>query len=646
MAQIFNVQKARADGIPEEQIRSYILQNNLKASEPLKPTTVAQKGGAFLNSLAKPFYRMPTGATYELARAIASKSDPDVYLKTQNPFLTEDQLSRKGAASRTAKDAASIASWGVPIGKATKLGTPLGKVAIPALSATKGGAVAGLLQGLSADNVTPGGVLTSAVTGGVTGGVLNKILGGAGNISNKADDLALNMKKGVIKPEVKGPQGFSEEFDLVKFARDEVKAKGTPQNMRKLNMNFYNKNIEDLKNTFNKSNVTIPKGKVMTELTDLVEQGTFYRGNKADQNLLNNELKILLRDAVEQTKGGQPRINGTKLSLFKEKLARGIPDSAWKDSTVSDKVGVRMDLYKAINKLIDSTPGWESISKINSKLSKSHDLSAALLKVGKESARVPFIGTRFNAAPLKALQDAGASGVSKVSNATGKLEPLLKMLNSPTAVKAGAVGASNIVNAPQQDQNMPIGNTYNSSQTQQVEQPQQGITDQQLMMLILSDPKNASLYEKIAELSKGGAGGDMDSALVALNQLENLYFDNNSGKDLSLGDRSVGVGGLIARGGRAAQKTVDQEYTDRLNTYNTTKSFLIGVLNKAREAGVLNEGEYQTMVENMPNEYSTKTQAQNYFNEIRKYLQTKGGGASNTGSPYEILQNAGIDLGL
>lgn len=644
MAQIFNVQKARADGISEEEIRSYILQNNLKASEPLKPTTIAQKGGAFLNSLAKPFYRMPAGATYELARAIASKSDPDIYLKTQNPFLTEDQLSRKGAASRTAKDVAAIASWGVPIGKAAKLG----KATIPALSATKGGALAGLLQGLSADQVTPGGVVASTLTGGVTGGVLNKILGGgAGKVGSKSEELALNMKKGVIRPEIKGPRGFSEEFDLVKFARDEVKAKGTPQNMRKLNMNFYDKNIEELKNTFNNSNVTLPKGKVLTDLTDLVEQGTFYRGNTADKDLLNNELKILFRDAVEQTKGGKPRIDGTKLSLFKEKLARGIPDKAWKESTVSDKVGVRIDLYRAINNLIDSTPGWENISNINSKLAKSHDLSAALLKAGKETARIPFVGTRFNAAPLKASQDAVASGISKVGSGVGRLDPLLQRLNSPAVVKAGVVGASNVINTPQQEQTGSMDGSYNNLQTPQTGQTQQGITDQQLMMLILSDPKNASLYEKIAELSKGGSGGDMEPALVALNQLENLYFDNGSGKDLSIGNKSVGVRGAVARVGRATQKTLNQEYVDRLNTYNTTKSFLIGVLNKAREAGVLNEGEYQTMVENMPNEYSTKVQAQNYFNEIRKYLQTKGGGTTtSTPSPYEALQNAGIDLGL
>lgn len=161
------------------------------------------------------------------------------------------------------------------------------------------------------------------------------------------------------------------------------------------------------------------------------------------------------------------------------------------------------------------------------------------------------------------------------------------------------------------------------------QQNQPTISKDELILLSLLDPKNASTYKTLYDLSGGDKKEDVktNDAIIALDQLQNIYFGDKTKKEgsLSIGKQNVGLGGILPRLGTEGKKLTDQNYVDRLKTYDTTKSFLIGILNQARGAGVLNEGEYQTMVANMPNEYSTDAQATNYFTEVRNFLKAKMG---------------------
>lgn len=103
-------------------------------------------------------------------------------------------------------------------------------------------------------------------------------------------------------------------------------------------------------------------------------------------------------------------------------------------------------------------------------------------------------------------------------------------------------------------------------------------------------------------------------------------------KSLSVGKNTVGLPGLLSRGGREVQLKTDQDYVDRLTAYKNMSSFAAGLLNQARGAGILNAGEYEVMQQNMPNEFSSEKAAQSWFNNMRdiiKRMNASGVSSSN-----------------
>lgn len=121
---------------------------------------------------------------------------------------------------------------------------------------------------------------------------------------------------------------------------------------------------------------------------------------------------------------------------------------------------------------------------------------------------------------------------------------------------------------------------------------------------------------------------------VAIDELERLYAPG-TGQSLSRGEKTTGLGGLISKATTAGKKVTSQEYSDRLEAYNQQRAIAVGMINKAREAGVLNEGEYEVMVQNMPNEWTSEKVAQEWFANIRKMLRGRGSSGS---AIYQIVQ--------
>lgn len=104
-----------------------------------------------------------------------------------------------------------------------------------------------------------------------------------------------------------------------------------------------------------------------------------------------------------------------------------------------------------------------------------------------------------------------------------------------------------------------------------------------------------------------------------LKVMEDLYFPA-TGKSLSLGDKTVGVTGVLKMGGRAVGKITNQELADKIKSYENMRSLAAGLVNQARGAGVLNAGEYEIMMANMPTEYSSEKAAKDWFANIREML--------------------------
>lgn len=135
--------------------------------------------------------------------------------------------------------------------------------------------------------------------------------------------------------------------------------------------------------------------------------------------------------------------------------------------------------------------------------------------------------------------------------------------------------------------------------------------------------------EANAVLSLLGMDKEEDSEEVglldnAINELERLYGAGTE-SSLSRGDYNTGLGGLASSIGIGFNKAFNQDFMDRKASYDQQRALAVGIINKAREAGVLNEGEYLTMIENMPNERTTEKVARDWFNNARRLLSRKKG---------------------
>jgi len=151
-------------------------------------------------------------------------------------------------------------------------------------------------------------------------------------------------------------------------------------------------------------------------------------------------------------------------------------------------------------------------------------------------------------------------------------------------------------------------------------------------------PKQKFEKDVFGEQKEVQGSETLSNALTGITKLEELYGAGTE-NSLSLGKESVGVGGLLARGKRKGQLAFDQKYTDRLTAYKNQVSFIAGILNQARGAGVLNEGEYEVMLDNIPGEYSTDTQATGYFSNMKDIIRRMSEVGINT--PTYMLPDIG-----
>lgn len=167
---------------------------------------------------------------------------------------------------------------------------------------------------------------------------------------------------------------------------------------------------------------------------------------------------------------------------------------------------------------------------------------------------------------------------------------------------------------------------------------------QALAMGVLSGEisgSDASTIMKLLGLSETETKTE-DTTLLAnsIDEMERLYGAGTE-DSLSRGKKSTGLRGLASGAGTVIKKGFNQEFVDRLTAYNQQKALAAGILNKARQAGTLNEGEYQVMVANMPNEYSTEAQASAWFDNVRRLL-INGGASTNYMDESSILQGLGL----
>lgn len=200
--------------------------------------------------------------------------------------------------------------------------------------------------------------------------------------------------------------------------------------------------------------------------------------------------------------------------------------------------------------------------------------------------------------------------------------------NQPSNINSDNTGVTNNNESnyiDSQSNHMSNDNTQNTeSQYITGKSPQEWFASAQNAM----QDNNATAYKYFKDLAdteltqqnKTGVGKEPVTIDRFADDLQKIYFfDNKNG--LSLGENTVGLGGILPRIELQTKKLTDQKYVNNLKRYEQARSVFAGLLNRARGAGTLNQGEYETVIKNMPNETTPKPVAEAWFTDVKNLLR-------------------------
>ncbi|MBU1092534.1 hypothetical protein KJ836_02615 [Patescibacteria group bacterium] len=558
----------------------------------------------------------------------------------------------KSYNERGAKTGLELGSYLVPAGKTFKTAVGLG-------------AVSGGLKSISNDEKVAGGAIGGAVGAGVMYGLFN--LGGK-LLSQSGDKLAL---KGLrpSKSQITKFEGKTGE-NLTQFVKEnKLFQKGTEQVNDKLKV-LYNQ-YDD---------VAVKSGKkigvldLLDKFDDQIDELSKYGGTEFDSiiNYLTKE-----KTAVADKLTGKSEVGLDWLVNNRRQLDKVIPKSSFgADPIAAGSKKIVRDMYK---KVIDETTGgvtktiggqinkfeaFKDIAKLQKNLGTGN-LPVGLMSIlssgagaglgygsgGKNGAiKGALIGAGLTAAAnnpkvISSLTKLLTAGGNKASNASGSFIP--QLLGRTIGQQVGSL-TQNTVNGNQQPNQTPVSELEQNNVDQQQPQNNQGNS-------IIPPTENTSTQNYLtgkspeqhyAAYQKAIAAGDKTNAALLYKRFEDetkYQKDNKStkgnvsssidmmeqlyapGKDnsLSVGDKTVGIGGVAGKANVLIKKQTDQDYADRLNSYKTQMALVAGAINQAAGAGVLNGGEYERLaMESFPNEYTSEKVAKEWFTNARKVLNS------------------------
>lgn len=674
----FNVQKALKDGYTMEEINQYLKSSSStptpQSSQP-KGNNLAEKAMNLLQDLSSPIRFAKSAAIQSpiLALTGGRVNTYDLPGFGKMTGLSEQELQKmygdgslKQRATKTmtqaGKEGLEAASYGVPFGKGTNI---LTKALLP-------GASIGAMQSLSGDNPTAKDVGISSLLSMLTAGVLNKVPGGEKAASKGISSILPEEKSGNILSkaltgtgkEIKGAGRnfervvqnnpfFTSSLEKMNKVSDDLRLAGSNKAQLQKAEKSFNEITDQVSTKLKSSNVKIPSRSLFTDLSERLKTTPYY--DPTDPKYLNETRKIF-NEINKSTKGGVIDIN----DIYKAKQSIGSKyKKAWTKATPNEADIVAMNMYNELKNIInEAVPG---VSKLTEKQSTIFDITNALGKsintstvtLGALTPKVPGMarGTQALTNQLgRTIEGLGAATRGAKTPQNESVTKLLSILSSPQMQKAGAVGASRVASQPTQEQvgnpqagnTVQLGNGYSyqvptRGQEQGQEQPQQVITNEELTLLMLLDPKNASTYSAIAELQGGGATEQKplssttenrvqlaNSGLRALNELESLY-QNDPTKVL----KSKLPGSIGAR------------------DYESASLRAVEGLLRARSGAAVPETEvirYRNA--NLPRVGDSRQTALNKLAAFRKDLEEVANSGATMPNNLEVLQNAGIDLGL
>lgn len=363
---------------------------------------------------------------------------------------------------------------------------------------------------------------------------------------------------------------------------------------------------------------------------------------------------------LDKKAGGAPKLIGDvtssdkiqALKLFRQKLRTVLSKEAPGTSRLLNKSAAIRDIAEDIH--TKAAKGNSRIAFSIKGLPVSINLGATGTKI-KDKASYAFANL-----PEKIPSVLG--GIKK--GVSSRINPnILKLaskipetaITSTGAIAAPRVASSIDANSRLENEYSNVQNLINSSTgNQQLQNTRQDATlsdnnfEKGLRMALLQDlgagrikPSEMSAILNQFGLDMKEKPAESQDLANTLDTMASLYGIGTN-KSLSIGDHNVGPLGWMSKGGRYIQKNTDQDYVNRLESYKRNAILAIGLLNKLRGAGVLNEGEYQTMMQSIPDENTTESVAKEWFDNAYRTL-AKSGMSSNQNNNIPLYMQEAME---
>lgn len=566
----------------------------------------------------------------------------------------QEDLKKQVTLPNIARTGTEIASWMVPGSKGAK--------------ALISGATRGALNASSKEGMTQKDLENSIVLGALTEGTLSNLgpikdfisgkvkkIPGVGNLEGLAKDLDRGTRQIKVKPSVYGSakeKSINETLDkwvgkgsaeqqygklqpAIAKIENKIKAiaKANPAPITTTKM---------IKRSFMENLASKLRSKDLTNKQAISEINGYLKdlGNMGDDVTIEGlrSMKKLVNSDYDGV--AKALLDGRALTprqIVQEAAWKSIDDSV-KNASPALKSLLRdqSNIYMSANSLSGArfnppTLGAAGFSLPQIVTQKARDTAAGALRIpGKLSQGIDNMTSNISSAlPPVVVNNAprlATSGILATQNGNNTSQNPNE--NQPSNINGDNTGITNNNESnyiDSQSNHMSNDNTQNTgSQYITGKSPQEWFAAAQNAM----QDNNPTAYKYFKDLAdteltqqnKTGVGKEPVTIDRFADDLQKIYFfDNKNG--LSLGENTVGLGGILPRIELQTKKLTDQKYVNNLKRYEQARSVFAGLLNRARGAGTLNQGEYETVIQNMPNETTPKPVAEAWFTDVKNLLR-------------------------
>lgn len=629
---------------------------NLKPSADYSSSPIsnelASKGfiGKILGTLSAPAekfgrYMLGSGAGYGLAvkGLFGDKESLNAINSNTIPFLTRNQ-----ASNLTSSNDAGI------INDATRVGAGAASYAVPMeggiLKSMLGGGASSALNTASEDNTRLSDILFSGAIGAGTGGTLdavsplfNKLIGSTGK---KIADMGTSLEeKSMVSalgriPESRGGMQTLRNAKMYGIpTSDAEKALEAALSLRGKAGQRIGATVEDLSNR----GVKVNYGDIVDEIRAIVDNPNLTESAKAPY--------ISMLDQINKF-GGENAGKVTDVSyetplkdFFKQKQSVGNEARfAGRDPSAGSKAEAYQSTYLKMRDALDKSAekaGGASFTNDNMQYKTAQDLIAhledklnrppsastigmgdvvtSLVGMGNPAAGVAAAGGRrlLNSAPVqqslgRLMQKAGTDAFIMPS--------MPKAVNRATSMLVGNVDGST------QTQQEPAGMPSMTDGLTTTKQPSNGITENDIVMAMLADPKNANLYQSIYK---------MTSPNKSMNAKEKTYQDVATGAEEALKLMNSGKvsTGPVTTPWQQFKQNIPGARADEGTQFRSKVSMVNTMLKNAWLGGAITPQEYAGLKEALPQPTDQEDIARSKLESIIAGLRNKSN--TNQGSTVD-----------